>query len=863
MAAWTADALLQPIQEVTTHQARSIIDDLFSEWVPDEIADVQSLTTWACERFDTTLEDITQESLKQAVSKRIMQFKKIFEIVRADPELREDAIVKEKVERIAKVMRECRNAVQATAILFYQLDDTRHNAIPDSWNPDDFFKYVEEDDKATTFQRLLMVVCRRLAIDEMRKLDDMCYQEIIVKKTGERSHAWKQVIPIKDYIFERIQKETDYDVWKCLTNPHDNCDKVVNHLINSSQIEFPPLIMNRYLWAYNNGLYNVLEDTFWPFQSAHIRSVRDVSVAEVQRLLVHTVRADDDELQIEDADLTTDDGVHVWNVSTDGETLLPETCFKIADQFYTNFLGREAWPKLAQDIITFRHGLQLGNLNDVTRESVCRLTPFEELSVLPDDAIATVVDDNVRVWNIDANGALCLDTIFAVDDSYYSNIRCGVHFASIESVKAPKMRQVAKAKKLVERGAYAPKPIREPEQPPDASVEGVDVWYAEEHGALTTRSILRIDGECYSNAKEVEVWTTPKGEPYNVVVPTAEDVAVKHFDIDFRFEITPEAEMSFDPSEVRLPEMEKIMTTQQLDVDSQEWLVLMLCRLFFPTGYDRWQVVLFIKGIAGSGKSTLAQIIRSFYPPSRITTLSSNIEAKFGLSAIYKGLVCICAEVRDDFGLDQAEWQSCVSGEEVQVAVKQKTAFAHKWDTPFFFLGNQLPNYQNAAGSVDRRFFMIEFRHRVLQSDPGLFDKFMRNIDLFQRKGVSLYHKKLRQHGSKDIWAEGVVGEQLLQWKKNVKESSDALYAFITSGRFIAQTENYMPLSDFKEMYNEYRRSSGYDKVKWTLDHYDSIFQGEGLHTKEDTLEYGGTRKTRVYLIGLDIKPDDDSMGDQ
>ena len=473
------------------------------------------------------------------------------------------------------------------------------------------------------------------------------------------------------------------------------------------------------------------------------------------------------------------------------------------------------------------------------------------------------------MWNIEANGALGLNTIFEVDDCYYSNIRRGTHFASIDAITATKMDRLAELDKEARTIHYcdarAPPPPKPspPARDPDATVAGVDVWHVERGGLLTVQSVLRYNDECFSNAKEVEVWRTPRGEPYTIAVPTADDVAVTHFDVDFRFEITPESEMSFDPSDVKLPEMEKIMTTQGLEHDTQEWLVLMLCRLFFPTGYDRWTVVLFIKGIAGSGKSTLAQIIRSFYPPARITTLSSNIEPRFGLSAIYKGLVCICAEVRDEFGLDQAEWQSCVSGEEVQIAVKQKTAFAHKWDTPFFFLGNQLPRYQNAAGSVDRRFFMIEFRHRVISSDPHLFDKFMKNIDLFQRKGVSLYHRKLRQHGDKDIWADGVVGEQLHRWKRNVKESSDALYAFITSGRFIKRSENYMPLKDFKELYHEYRRDNMFDKVKWTPDHYDAVFQGEGLDCVNETKDYGGSRKTQIYILGLDVRPDDTEMVDQ
>ena len=106
------------------------------------------------------------------------------------------------------------------------------------------------------------------------------------------------------------------------------------------------------------------------------------------------------------------------------------------------------------------------------------------------------------------------------------------------------------------------------------------------------------------------------------------------------------------------------MSVQDLTEDSQEWLLLMLCRLFFPVGYDPGRWCLRARR-RGQRQVDDGPDHRNFYPATCVTTLSSNIETRFGLSAIYKGLVCICAEVREDFGLDQAE-QSCVSGEEVR-----------------------------------------------------------------------------------------------------------------------------------------------------------------------------------------------------
>ncbi len=825
----------------STQQLISIIDELYDEWAPSEF-DISRLHEWACERFGTTLDEISRDVLDKGMKMRIGQMTNLFDLVKANTDLKEDPDQYERVERIAKIIRETRNSLQATAILYYQMDDIRRHSIPEEWNPTSYFTFAE-DEKLTNFQKLVISVLKRLASDGLRRLDDWVYEEVVIRGTNERSHAWKPVKSLKDYIYQKIQKETDYDDWKCLTNPPDNGDRVVTHLCTSVQQEFPIVDMNRYLWAYNNGLYNVEEDMFWPFQSAKISSVSKVTKDVIKELPEHVIGDDDEALDPTSAAVIKD-GVHIWNIGDD-QTLTPDSCFYVDNKYYSNFQGREAWPRMAYDITTYRRGIHIGDLKYVTEASVRALTPITVAvgDSVPDDRIATKVGQ-VLVWNVEHDGNLTIATVFGLGGNYYSNHRSRVHFAHTSTVTAEGIKAL--------KHPPMDHPVPSSDEP-HSTVDGVNVFYENPNGTLSENAVFEYEGRYMSN-RNVRIWTTPSGDPYTARAPTQKDVAVKHFDVDFRFEITPETEETFDPEEIELPEMDRIMTTQHLDATSQTWLVLMLCRLFFPVGYDQWQVVLFIKGIAGSGKSTLAQIIRSFYPPARISTLSSNIEQKFGLSAIYKGLVCICAEVREDFGLDQAEWQSCVSGEEVQVAVKQKTAFTHKWDTPFFFLGNELPSYRNNSGSVDRRVFMIEFRKRVHNSDPKLFKKFMKNIDRFQRKGVALYHRALYVHGNVDIWAPGVVGTQIAKWRNEVKESSDLLHAFVNSGTFEFDAAMFMPLDDFKQIYTEFRKQSGHDKVKWTKDHYDTVFQDVGVFIVNDTREYGGARKTQLFISGMDLK---------
>ena len=521
--------------------------------------------------------------------------------------------------------------------MYSRIDPLGHCRIPpEARDLENIFRFNK--DKLTNQQKLIVHITKLLEVAQYRKVENQCWFQIFTAD-GFPTQAWKQVrdkegepVDLHRYINKVIQKELDFDHWLCLTNPIDNTNKIVTHLVENEQDNFPSLIVDRHKWSYNNGIYDINTDTFWKYDES------------------------------------------------------------------------DFWKEQAVAIEKFRRD----------------------------------------------NG-----------------------------------------------------------------------W----------------------------------GDDYSVTPPDGEKMSIRYFDQPFRFNITPETEADFDASEIVLPEMDKILEAQQLTKETQNWVLIMLARLFFKVKEkDRWQVVFFIKGVAGSGKSTLAQFIRYMYPPNLISTLSSNVEAKFGLSAIYKGLICICAEVRADFGLDQAEWQSACSGEEITIAIKNKTAIQHLWDTPFFFLGNEVPNYKNASGSVDRRIFMIEFNYKVRGSDPKLFDKLIENIDLFHRKSVSLYLSCIREHGDKDVWSLplNVLPQQVFDFKMNMRSSVDCLFNFINGPTFETSPDFSIPEKSFLELYNSYRSSVNEGKVKWNREHYMSTFIEIGLSLwTETSVGANGKPITQKVIKGI------------
>jgi phage/plasmid-associated DNA primase len=191
-------------------------------------------------------------------------------------------------------------------------------------------------------------------------------------------------------------------------------------------------------------------------------------------------------------------------------------------------------------------------------------------------------------------------------------------------------------------------------------------------------------------------------------------------------------------------------------------------RLCFDVGeLDGWQVIPFFKGIARSGKSTLiTKVFKKFYENEEVGTLSNNIEKKFGLSAIKDAFMFIAPEVKGDLALEQAEFQSMVSGEDVSVAVKNKTAVSIEWNVPGVLGGNEVPNWKDNSGSVLRRILPWNFSKQVRDADPQLDEKLNRELPIILLKCVKAYLDYSNKYRDKDIW--NVVPEYFKKIQKQV-----------------------------------------------------------------------------------------------
>ena len=256
--------------------------------------------------------------------------------------------------------------------------------------------------------------------------------------------------------------------------------------------------------------------------------------------------------------------------------------------------------------------------------------------------------------------------------------------------------------------------------------------------------------------------------------------------------------------DIPTPNFDKVLKYQKLEQEVCNWAYVMGGRLCYDVGeLDSWQIIPFFKGIARSGKSTLiTKVFKKFYESEDVGVLSNNIEKKFGLSAIKDNFMFIAPEIKADLGLEQAEFQSIVSGEDVSIAVKNKTAVSIEWNVPGVLGGNEVPNWKDNSGSILRRILPWNFTKQVREADPQLDEKLNRELPIILLKCVRGYLDYSNKYRNRDIW--NVVPKYFEIIKKQVAMVASTLTNFLESTSIKFGDELCVPQTIFVQMFNQH-----------------------------------------------------------
>jgi hypothetical protein len=342
-----------------------------------------------------------------------------------------------------------------------------------------------------------------------------------------------------------------------------------------------------------------------------------------------------------------------------------------------------------------------------------------------------------------------------------------------------------------------------------------------------------------------------KSDKYACLDPSI--VACKYFDQQF-----DDFSHVEDWTKIPTPYFDSVLKYQKLDDDVCNWAYVMGGRLCFDVGeMDGWQVIPFFKGIARSGKSTLiTKVFKKFYENEDVGTLSNNIEKKFGLSAIKDAFMFIAPEVKGDLALEQAEFQSIVSGEDVSVAVKNKTAVSIEWKVPGVLGGNEVPNWKDNSGSVLRRILPWNFGIQVSDADIKLDEKLNTELPIILLKCVRAYLDYANKYGSKDIW--NVVPKYFKKIQKQVAMVASSLTNFLESTNVVLGEDLFVPQKDFIAKFNQHCKENNLGNHKFHQDFYAGPFSSRNIEVRVETVKYKGRIcKNQPIIYGLDVVSDD------
>jgi hypothetical protein len=326
-------------------------------------------------------------------------------------------------------------------------------------------------------------------------------------------------------------------------------------------------------------------------------------------------------------------------------------------------------------------------------------------------------------------------------------------------------------------------------------------------------------------------------------------VAAKYFDKDFESYETTE-----NWWDIPTPHFQSIMNYQKFPEEVCRWMYVMGGKLCFDVGdMDSWQIIPFLKGIARSGKSTLiTKVFKKFYESEDVRTLSNNIERKFGLSSIYDGFMFIAPEVKGDLCLEQAEFQSLVSGEDVSVARKYENAKSVEWKAPGILGGNEIPNWKDNSGSVLRRILPWNFSKQVMEADPHLDQKLDQELPIILQKCVRGYLDYAQKYSDQDIW--NVVPPYFKTIQNQVAMVTNSLQNFLASEKIQFGPELFCPQKLFVQLFNQHCQENNLGKPKFNPDFYAGPFSSKNIEVRTEAKTYKGrVFPAQPMIFGVDV----------
>jgi phage/plasmid-associated DNA primase len=212
----------------------------------------------------------------------------------------------------------------------------------------------------------------------------------------------------------------------------------------------------------------------------------------------------------------------------------------------------------------------------------------------------------------------------------------------------------------------------------------------------------------------------------------------------------------------------------------------------------------------------------------------------------------ISPEVKGDLSLEQAEFQSMVSGEDVSIARKNQKALSMQWNVPGILAGNEVPNWRDNSGSVQRRVVTVNFSKQVADADPHLDEKLDGEIPAILCKCVKAYIEYASKYSDQDIW--NVLPKYFKDVQKQIGVVTNTLLHFLESEKIEYGTDKCVPQKLFVHVFNQHCQENNLPKSKFNPDVYAGPFSSREIEVRSDAIQYRGRAyASQPVIYGLDI----------
>lgn len=291
--------------------------------------------------------------------------------------------------------------------------------------------------------------------------------------------------------------------------------------------------------------------------------------------------------------------------------------------------------------------------------------------------------------------------------------------------------------------------------------------------------------------------------------------------------------------------------------DERQTLLALIGRTFFPLNLlDRWHVMPYFKTneVADTAAvGCLANILEAVLGEGQVTHSVSGVNTQHINETLMHGRIAMLLMRGDGAPMEQGDWQSATCGETMCVnpAGRNRTPFSHQWATHLIAVGRHMC-YKNDAGTVDRRAIMFDCSSADADVFVRLKNETLEHIDIWIQMCVVAYLRLTQLHGDSDIWMQGVLSPRLHDARDALKEMTSPLLSCIRSSAFSRNPSLFMPLCNFKDFYQEYRRQRGLLPQRWIREHWQVAFQEMELQIERGTRDYHGSKQSGEWVCGID-----------